>query len=69
MILYTCGQKTSHGNLGHPCGRAGDALDAGVHTCAVRSGGGGVCWGSNAFGRVWGGESLFVSLPGPVLGL
>lgn len=48
---------------------AGDALDAGVHTCAVRSGGGGVCWGSNAFGRVWGGESLFVSLPGPVLGL
>ena len=27
MILYTCGQKTHAGNLGHPCGRAGDALD------------------------------------------
>lgn len=27
MILYTCGQKTSAGKLGHPCGRAGDALD------------------------------------------
>ena len=26
MILYTCGQKTHAGNLGH-LGRAGDALD------------------------------------------
>jgi glutathione S-transferase len=27
MILYTCGQKTHLGSLGHPCGKAGDALD------------------------------------------
>jgi glutathione S-transferase len=28
VILYTCGQKTHAGSLGHPCGRAGKALDA-----------------------------------------
>lgn len=27
MVLYTCGQKTHAANLGHPCGRAGKALD------------------------------------------
>lgn len=27
MVLYTCGQKTHAGSLGHPCGRAGKALD------------------------------------------
>jgi glutathione S-transferase len=27
MILYTCGQKTLLGSLGHPCGKAGNALD------------------------------------------
>lgn len=26
MKLYTCGQRDHMGNLGHPCGRAGDAL-------------------------------------------
>ena len=28
MILYTCGQKTHLGSLGHPCGKAGKALDS-----------------------------------------
>ena len=27
MILYTCGQKKRWARLGHPCGRAGKALD------------------------------------------
>ena len=27
MVLYTCGQKTHLGSLGHPCGKAGNALD------------------------------------------
>jgi glutathione S-transferase len=27
VVLYTCGQKTHAGSLGHPCGRAGKALD------------------------------------------
>jgi glutathione S-transferase len=27
VILYTCGQKKKAGNLGHPCGRAANALD------------------------------------------
>jgi glutathione S-transferase len=26
MVLYTCGQKTHLGSLGHPCGKAGNAL-------------------------------------------
>lgn len=26
MKLYTCGVRDAHGKLGHPCGRAGDAL-------------------------------------------
>jgi glutathione S-transferase len=27
MVLYTCGQRTHAASLGHPCGRAGKALD------------------------------------------
>jgi glutathione S-transferase len=27
MVLYTCNQKTHAATLGHPCGRAGRALD------------------------------------------
>ncbi len=27
MVLYTCGQKTHGGGLGHPCGRAAKALE------------------------------------------
>ena len=27
MILYTCGQKKRAGSLGHPCGKAANALD------------------------------------------
>lgn len=27
MVLYTCGQKTHMGSFGHPCGRAGKALE------------------------------------------
>jgi glutathione S-transferase len=27
MVLYTCGQKTKQASLGHPCGKAGRALD------------------------------------------
>lgn len=26
MRLHTCGGRDGHGNLGHPCGRAADAL-------------------------------------------
>ena len=37
MILYTCGQKTSHGKVGHPCGRAGDALDDAGHTYELKT--------------------------------
>ena len=40
MILYTCGQKTSHGGLGHPCGRAGNALDDAGHTYELKTVGG-----------------------------
>jgi glutathione S-transferase len=36
VILYTCGQKTSAGKLGHFCGRAGDALDAAGHTYEIK---------------------------------
>ncbi len=27
MVLYTCAQKTHLGSLGHPCGKAANALD------------------------------------------
>jgi glutathione S-transferase len=27
VLLYTCGQKKKLGSLGHPCGRAANALD------------------------------------------
>jgi glutathione S-transferase len=27
MVLYTCGQKKSFGSVGHPCGKAANALD------------------------------------------
>jgi glutathione S-transferase len=27
MVLYTCAQKTHAATVGHPCGRAGRALD------------------------------------------
>ena len=27
MILYTCGLRDKHGSVGHPCGRAANALD------------------------------------------
>jgi glutathione S-transferase len=37
VILYTCGQKTSTGKLGHPCGRAGDALDAAGYTYELKT--------------------------------
>ncbi len=40
MVLYTCGQKTHLGSLGHPCGRAGDALDKAGYEYDVRVVGG-----------------------------
>jgi glutathione S-transferase len=44
MVLYTCGQKTHAGNLlgpiGHPCGNAGDALDAAGHSYELKTVGG-----------------------------
>jgi glutaredoxin len=27
VILYTCAQRSKHGSIGHPCGRASNALD------------------------------------------
>jgi len=36
MILYTCGQKTAGGSLGHPCGRAGKALDNAGHDYEIK---------------------------------
>jgi glutathione S-transferase len=27
VLLFTCGQKKTFGSLGHPCGRAANALD------------------------------------------
>jgi len=40
VVLYTCGQKTHLGTLGHPCGRAGDALDKAGYEYEVRVVGG-----------------------------
>ena len=36
MILYTCGQKKSHGSIGHPCGRAAKALDEAGYEYEIR---------------------------------
>jgi glutathione S-transferase len=36
VILYTCGQKKHAGKLGHPCGRAADALDDAGYTYELR---------------------------------
>lgn len=35
MKLYTCGQKGDWGSLGHPCGRAADALRRAGHEYTV----------------------------------
>ena len=40
MILYTCGQKTHLGSLGHPCGKAGKALDRAGYEYELRVVGG-----------------------------
>lgn len=40
MVLYTCGQKTHAGRLGHPCGRAGLALDEAGYDYEVKVVGG-----------------------------
>jgi glutathione S-transferase len=37
VILYTCGQKTSLGSAGHPCGRAADALDDAGYTYEIKT--------------------------------
>lgn len=40
MKLYTCGQGDKQGSIGHPCGRAGNALkDAGYAPEVVKVGG------------------------------
>ncbi len=40
VILYTCGQKGSAGSLGHPCGRAVNALDKAGHDYELKVVGG-----------------------------
>ncbi|MEI6446726.1 MAG: glutathione S-transferase N-terminal domain-containing protein [Actinomycetes bacterium] len=40
MTLYTCGQKLSGASLGHPCGRAGDALRKAGHKFEIEVVGG-----------------------------
>jgi glutathione S-transferase len=40
MVLYTCGQKTRLGSLGHPCGRAGKALDQAGYEYEIEAVGG-----------------------------
>ena len=37
MILYTCGQKKALGSLGHPCGRAANALDDAGYEYEIRA--------------------------------
>lgn len=37
MILYTCGQTKKHGSIGHPCGRAANALDEAGHTYEIKA--------------------------------
>lgn len=36
MILYTCAQKERYGSIGHPCGRAADALDEAGYEYEIR---------------------------------
>jgi glutaredoxin len=36
VILYTCGQKKKLGSVGHPCGRAADALDDAGYEYEIR---------------------------------
>ena len=36
MILYTCAQQDKHGSIGHPCGRAADALDDAGYEYEIR---------------------------------
>ena len=40
MVLYTCGFKKSAGSLGHPCGKAGNALDAAGYEYEIKVVGG-----------------------------
>jgi glutathione S-transferase len=40
VVLYTCGQKTHAASLGHPCGRAGRALDQAGYEYEVKVVGG-----------------------------
>jgi glutaredoxin len=36
MILYTCAQQDKHGSIGHPCGRAADALHEAGYEYEIR---------------------------------
>jgi glutaredoxin len=36
VILYTCGVREKHGSIGHPCGRAADALDDAGYEYEIR---------------------------------
>ena len=36
MILYTCAQQDKYGSIGHPCGRAADALDDAGYEYEIR---------------------------------
>jgi hypothetical protein len=40
VILYTCGVKTSGPGFAHPCGKAGDALDAAGYEYEIKTVGG-----------------------------
>jgi glutathione S-transferase len=40
MLLYTCGQKKRLGSLGHPCGKAANALDRAGYTYDIKVVGG-----------------------------
>ena len=37
MKLYTCGQRDHAGKLGHPCGRAADALRGAGHDFEIET--------------------------------
>jgi Glutathione S-transferase, N-terminal domain len=36
VILFTCAQRDKYGSIGHPCGRAADALDEAGYEYEIR---------------------------------
>jgi glutathione S-transferase len=51
VLLYTCGQKKRAGSLGHPCGRAANALDQAGYEYEIK-----VVGGYRLMPWTWGGR-------------